>query len=573
MLNAIRKGLINLASMVTGVLPAANMTLTNLALVTPNIGVATGTSLALGGALNLVTTSTDGSVVQNTTAATVGVPVQISPRHRISGTGWDTDDTVSRAVSFFTEVLPTSAAAISGTWKLGFVDPVTSAITYPLTVHSAGSVTALGSVSLGGGTAGFIAGAGGALAWSARSIMRSPANGQINFTNAAENAGTGIDVLTDAILKIRTRAQTGYATVDALAYRVSGAAASGAFLRGDGTSFIASTLLLPDAAVNGGAVYSTATALAITAAGTSGQLLTSNGAAAPTWEDPPAGAGTVTSVAMTVPTGLSVSGSPVTTSGTLAVALASGYMIPGGGSAGQVLQSAGASAPVFSTATYPATITSGHVLVASGANVIAGQAPAAFTKTDDTNVTATLGGSATTALINAMSLTLGWVGQLAGSRGGTGYSSLKAAGIAYSMINGYISGTGTAGADNTAQTVKTIVIPANTLTQVGDRIIISFYLQPDTGTAVVVTLTVNGVSCVSFSTGTGTATMTRDVILEYLDATHANITTTPGAAPNMAGFDWTVDQDIDVDQSAVSNNHITVFSIVGMVYPKGVVAA
>lgn len=39
-------------------------------------------------------------------------------------------------------------------------------------------------------------------------------------------------------------------------------------------------------------------------------------------------AGTVTSVAMTVPTGLSVSGSPITSSGTLAVSLASGYKIP-----------------------------------------------------------------------------------------------------------------------------------------------------------------------------------------------------------------------------------------------------
>lgn len=40
------------------------------------------------------------------------------------------------------------------------------------------------------------------------------------------------------------------------------------------------------------------------------------------------GSGTVTSVAMTVPTGLSVSGTPITTSGTLAVSLAAGYSIP-----------------------------------------------------------------------------------------------------------------------------------------------------------------------------------------------------------------------------------------------------
>ena len=40
------------------------------------------------------------------------------------------------------------------------------------------------------------------------------------------------------------------------------------------------------------------------------------------------GSGTVTSVAMTTPTGLSVSGSPITTSGTLALTLTSGYVIP-----------------------------------------------------------------------------------------------------------------------------------------------------------------------------------------------------------------------------------------------------
>ncbi len=40
------------------------------------------------------------------------------------------------------------------------------------------------------------------------------------------------------------------------------------------------------------------------------------------------GSGSVTSVAMTVPTGLSISGSPITTSGTLAVSLQSGYSIP-----------------------------------------------------------------------------------------------------------------------------------------------------------------------------------------------------------------------------------------------------
>ena len=42
----------------------------------------------------------------------------------------------------------------------------------------------------------------------------------------------------------------------------------------------------------------------------------------------PSSGGTVTSVAMTVPTGLSISGSPITSSGTLAVSLTAGYSIP-----------------------------------------------------------------------------------------------------------------------------------------------------------------------------------------------------------------------------------------------------
>lgn len=49
--------------------------------------------------------------------------------------------------------------------------------------------------------------------------------------------------------------------------------------------------------------------------------------------------------------------------------------------------------------------------------------PAALTKTDDTNVTLTLGGTPATALLQATSLTLGWTGTLAVARGGTGQSS------------------------------------------------------------------------------------------------------------------------------------------------------
>jgi hypothetical protein len=59
---------------------------------------------------------------------------------------------------------------------------------------------------------------------------------------------------------------------------------------------------------------------------TTGQVLKYNGT---TWiNDTDANTGTVTSVAMSVPTGLSVSGSPITSSGTLAVTFTAGYSIP-----------------------------------------------------------------------------------------------------------------------------------------------------------------------------------------------------------------------------------------------------
>jgi hypothetical protein len=62
-----------------------------------------------------------------------------------------------------------------------------------------------------------------------------------------------------------------------------------------------------------------------TQTGNSGKFLTTDGSTL-SWAANPLG--TVTSVAMTVPTGLSIAGSPITTSGTLAVTLASGYVIP-----------------------------------------------------------------------------------------------------------------------------------------------------------------------------------------------------------------------------------------------------
>ena len=79
---------------------------------------------------------------------------------------------------------------------------------------------------------------------------------------------------------------------------------------------------------------------------------------------------------------------------------------------------------------------------------------AALTKTDDTNVTLTLGGSPTTALLAATSITAGWTGQLAVSRGGTGATTLT--------NNGVLIGKGTSAITATAAGLTGQVLVGNT---------------------------------------------------------------------------------------------------------------
>jgi adhesin/invasin len=61
--------------------------------------------------------------------------------------------------------------------------------------------------------------------------------------------------------------------------------------------------------------------------GTAGQVLSTNGAGNLDWSTV-GGTGTVTSVDMSVPTGLTIGGNPITGAGTLALSLTSGYSIP-----------------------------------------------------------------------------------------------------------------------------------------------------------------------------------------------------------------------------------------------------
>jgi hypothetical protein len=102
-----------------------------------------------------------------------------------------------------------------------------------------------------------------------------------------------------------------------------------------------------------------------------------------------------------------------------------------------------------------ADIATGNVLLSGGVGVSpsygkvtsAHITAAALTKTDDTNVTVTLGGTPSLALVNAASLTLGWTGTLSMARGGSGAAlTASTGGIVYSGASAMavLSGTATA---------------------------------------------------------------------------------------------------------------------------------
>ena len=112
---------------------------TSPTLVTPILGIATGTSLGLTQTA-LTSTPTDGLTLINSTAALVGETVQISPRLRMRGTAWDSDDSVSRTLDWTIENLPATATTVVSTLRFGHsLDG--AAYTFPMTLTNAGALT------------------------------------------------------------------------------------------------------------------------------------------------------------------------------------------------------------------------------------------------------------------------------------------------------------------------------------------------------------------------------------------------------------------------------------------------
>ena len=97
----------------------------------------------------IVTTSTDGFVGNNTTPATSIVPVQMSPRIRLSGGVWNTSGAGSPETSnWIIENLPTSGTTPTSLLKFGY-SRNGGTYSYPMTLSNVGSITVLGACSIG----------------------------------------------------------------------------------------------------------------------------------------------------------------------------------------------------------------------------------------------------------------------------------------------------------------------------------------------------------------------------------------------------------------------------------------
>lgn len=143
--------------------------------------------------------------------------------------------------------------------------------------------------------------------------------------------------------------------------------------------------------------------------------------------------GTVTS--LSAGTGVTLTPDPITTTGSIALTVPVTAILGGTGlttyTLGDTLYSSAANTlaklagNITTTKQYLSQTGDGALSAAPAWATISGSdiTGAALTKTDDTNVTLTLGGTPTTALLRAASLTLGWTGTLSGTRGGTGVNN------------------------------------------------------------------------------------------------------------------------------------------------------
>lgn len=168
----------------------------------------------------IAVTSTDAETVQNTTPATAGVTVQMSPRTKWCGAGYNSVSTLSETDCYFWETLPaTVAGTTTAQFKMG-VSINAGAATYPFVITNAG-VASFGP-STGGSV--LISGAG-TFKFNTQTIVASPADGLTNITNSGPTFGLQVNVgtATPTVTSCGTGSITAHSTNTAGGFTATGA--------------------------------------------------------------------------------------------------------------------------------------------------------------------------------------------------------------------------------------------------------------------------------------------------------------------------------------------------------------
>lgn len=196
-----------------------------------------GTTPAFGNAISvngIALTATDGWILQNTTAATGAVTVQVSPRTKFCGTAWNSVGTASETDCFAIDVLPATVAGAT-TNTLRFSSSIAGgAYSALFTMNSAGSLTLTHKIGVTDNTGEIFTGNGGFFYWLNRAVFTSPADSKVTVSNNATTVGFTLDASTADTLKLQNFAANAYGTMDALAYKASGTAIT------SGTTFLTS---------------------------------------------------------------------------------------------------------------------------------------------------------------------------------------------------------------------------------------------------------------------------------------------------------------------------------------------
>lgn len=154
-----------------------------------------GQSVQLSGPYADGTTSTDGIVVANTTAATVGTTVQISRRGRFCGTAYNSVSTLSETNCMVFEALPVTNAGTTTLIQRWGQSINGGAVSYGMSLNGNNLSLASGGSYIGGNLS---LAATGNINFTSRNNIAMAADGLVNVTNSGVSVGPQFNVGTAA---------------------------------------------------------------------------------------------------------------------------------------------------------------------------------------------------------------------------------------------------------------------------------------------------------------------------------------------------------------------------------------